>query len=153
MAYAAHTEVPVARTRSEIEQLLEKHKAKQYGTAVDYEQLAARVQFRLHDRIVRFVIALPDRRKFSGPRYERAERQKWRALLLVIKAKLESVESAIETFEHAFLSQIVLPNDQTVGEYVAPGIAAAYKTGKLKALGPGTEEGIVQDGSTPERMR
>src|SRR5262245_50530671 len=105
--YAEKTEVPVARTRAEIEALLEKHKAKQYGTAVGYEALAARVQFRLADRIVRFVISLPDRKKMASTRYDRAERQRWRALLLVIKAKLESVESNIETFEQAFLGQIV----------------------------------------------
>lgn len=136
--YAERTEVPVAKTRAEIERLLETHKAKQYGTAVDYDLLMARVQFRLHDRIVRFVIALPDRKKLGdGVRYERAERQRWRALLLVIKAKLESVENAIETFEHAFLSQIVMPNDRTVAEIVIPLVAESYKTSKMpRALAP-----------------
>jgi len=140
--YAATTKVPVAKTRSEIEQLLERHKAKQYGTAVDYDQMRARVQFRLHDRIVRFIIALPDRKKLGeGVRFEREERQRWRALLLVIKAKLESVESAIETFEHAFLSQIVMPDDRTVAEIVTPLVAFAYKDGKMpKALAPAPEE-------------
>lgn len=139
--FAENTTVPVARTRSEIEQLLERHKARQYGTAVDYELLAARVQFRLHDRVVRFVIALPDRRKLGeGVKLERAERQRWRALLLVIRAKLESVENAIETFEQAFLGQIVMPNDQTVADIVVPQIAESYKTGKMpKALGPAPE--------------
>lgn len=137
--YAATTEVPVSRSRAEIEALLERHKAKQYGTAVDYELLAARVQFRLHDRIVRFVIKLPDRQKTSGRKFEQLERQRWRALLLVLKAKLESVESQIETFEHAFLSQIVMPNDQTVGEIITPGIATAYKTGRMLQLGPALE--------------
>lgn len=130
--YAENTKVPVGQSRAEIEKLLERHKAKQYGTAVDYDLLAARVQFRLHDRIVRFVINLPDRKKLGdGVRFERAERQRWRALLLVIKAKLESVENSIETFEHAFLSQIVMPNDQTVAEIVVPQIAESYKTGKM----------------------
>jgi hypothetical protein len=72
------------------------------------------------------------------------ELQRWRALLLVIKAKLESVESNIETFEHAFLAQIVMPNDQTVSEILNPIIAFAYKSGKMpKQLGPappGTED-------------
>lgn len=140
--FAEKTTVPVAKTRSEIEQLLERHKARQYGTAVDYELLMARVQFRLHDRVVRFVIGLPDRKKFgAGARFERAERQRWRALLLVIKAKLESVENSIETFEHAFLGQIVMPNDQTVADIVLPQIAECYKSGRMpKALGPAPEE-------------
>lgn len=142
MLYAQHTKVPVAQTRSEIEQLLERHKAKQYGTAVDYDVLIARVQFRLHDRIVRFVIALPDRKKLGdGVRYERAERQRWRALLLVIKAKLESVENSIETFEHAFLGQIVLPNDSTVADIVIPLVIESYKGGRMpKALAAAPED-------------
>jgi hypothetical protein len=140
--YADKTRVPVAQSRAEIERLLEKHKAKQYGTAVDYDQLIARVQFKLHDRIVRFVIALPDPKKLGkGVQLERAERQKWRALLLVIKAKLESVENAIETFEESFLSQIVMPNDQTVAQLVKPHIAAGYKDGRMpKQLMPAPDE-------------
>jgi len=130
--YADKTRVPVAQSRAEIEKLLERHKAKQYGTAVDYDLLAARVQFKLHDRVVRFVISLPDPKKLgNGIKLEQAERQKWRALLLVIKAKLESVENAIESFEESFLSQIVMPNDQTVAQIVRPQIGEAYKSGKM----------------------
>jgi hypothetical protein len=140
--YAHDTRVPVSQSRAEIERLLDRHKAKQFGTAVDYDLLQARVQFRLHDRIVRFVIALPDRKKYGdGVRFERAERQKWRALLLVIKAKLESVENAIETFEQAFLANVVMPNDRTVAEIMAPLIAESYKGGTMpKALGPAPEK-------------
>lgn len=131
--YAAETSVPVAKTRAEIEALLGKHKAKQYGTAVDFDLRKARVEFRLADRTVRFVISLPEG---SGARFEKAERQRWRALLLVIKAKLESVESQIETFEHAFLAQIVVPGaggDRTVGDLLTP----ALKSGRWpKELGP-----------------
>jgi hypothetical protein len=139
--YAAETNVPVSKTRSEIEVLLERHKAKQYGTAVDFELGQARVQFRLHDRIVRFLIALPDRKKFTTKRFEQMERQRWRALLLVIKAKLESYESQIETFEAAFLGQIVMPNDRTVADLMVPIIAESYKGGKMpKMLGPADDE-------------
>lgn len=144
VAYAAKTEVPVMRTRSEIEQLLERHKARQYGTAVDYELLSARVHFRLHDRIVRFVVALPDKKKLGdGSRFAQAERQRWRGLLLVIKAKLESVESGIETFEQAFLGQVVMPNDQTVADIIQPLIAEGYKSGRMPRLlsAPADNEG------------
>lgn len=139
--YAKDTIVPVARTRAEIEQILERAKAKQYGTAVDYDLLTARVQFRLHDRIVRFTVTLPDRKRLrTAAQYERAERQRWRALLLVLKAKLESVESNIETFENAFLAQIVMPGDQTVAELITPHIGAAYRDGRPLQLGPAPEE-------------
>jgi hypothetical protein len=35
--YAKHTVVPVSKSRAAIEQLLAKHQAKQFGTAVDHE--------------------------------------------------------------------------------------------------------------------
>ncbi len=147
--YAKNTSVAVSKTRAEIEQLLERAKAKQYGTAVDYDQLTARIQFRLHERIVRFTVALPDRKKLGeGQRYERAERQRWRALLLVLKAKLESVESNIETFEAAFLSQIVMPNDRTVADIIIPMVVDSYKGGRMpKALAaaPNNQGDINED--------
>ncbi len=133
--YAEKTRVPVSQSRAEIEKLLERHKAKQYGTAVDYDLQKARVQFRLDDRVIRFTITLPNEKKLGrAERYERAERQIWRALLLVIKAKLESVENQIESFEEAFMAHIVMPNDQTVAEIIRPQIAESYKSGKMKLL-------------------
>jgi hypothetical protein len=139
--YAHDTKVPVQQSQIEIQRLLDKAKAKQYGTAVDYDAKTARVQFRLHDRVIRFTVALPDANKFRGDRYVRAERQRWRALLLVLKAKLESVESAIETFEEAFLANIVMPNDQTVADIVLAQIAESYQTGRMpRALGPAPDQ-------------
>lgn len=136
--YAADTRVPVSQSRAEIERLLDKHKAAQYGTAVDYEKALAQVQFKLKDRTIRFRVSLPDKKKLGeGERYERAHRQRWRALLLVLKAKLESFENGIETFEEVFLAHIVLPNDRTVGDFVVPQIARMYDTGKMLTDGKG----------------
>lgn len=148
--YADKTKVPSHKTRMEIEQLLGKHKALQYGTAVDHTLLRARVQFRLHDRIVRFSVTLPDVKQFRVvANYEQAERQRWRALLLVIKAKLEAVESKIATFEEEFLAHIVMPNDQTVGDLVRPQIAEAYATGRLPASARLLGAGDVDTGPQP----
>jgi hypothetical protein len=55
---------------------------------------------------------------------------------LVIKAKLEAVESGIACFEEEFMAHIVLPDGRTVGEHVIPGIAQAYETGNVPALLP-----------------
>jgi hypothetical protein len=52
-------------------------------------------------------------------------------LLLVIKAKLESVENHIATFEEEFLANIVMPNDRVVGDLVAPLIERAYESGAM----------------------
>lgn len=147
MAYAESTGVPVERSKAEIEKLLGKHKCSKFSTGVDHEAHRAVVQFQAHSRVIRFEVQLPDP---SDPQYKRiknsylqrnangiakvveqAERSRWRALLLVIKAKLESVESQIATFEEEFMAHIVLPNDQTVGQWVLPEVARIYESGKM----------------------
>ena len=66
--------------------------------------------------------------------WEQAVRQRWRALALVIKAKLESVESGIETTEQAFLANVVVMADGfTVYERIKQPIALEYQTGKPSA--------------------
>jgi hypothetical protein len=56
-------------------------------------------------------------------KWEQACRQSWRALALVIKAKLEAVESGITSFEDEFLAHIVMPDGQTVATHIKPRIA------------------------------
>jgi hypothetical protein len=57
-------------------------------------------------------------------------------LALVIKAKLEAVDSGITTFEDEFLAHIVMPDGQTVASHIKPGIAAAYESGTMTPLLP-----------------
>jgi hypothetical protein len=147
MAYAASTSVSVAKSRAEIERLLNRHKCSKFMAGVDHEAHRATVQFQAHNRIVKFEIALPNP---ADPKYrriknsylqrtasgiakvvEQEERTRWRALLLVIKAKLEAVESNIATFEDEFLSHVLLPNQQTVAEYIGPTVAQIYETGRM----------------------
>lgn len=130
MAYATTSTVPVDRTRAEIErEVVTKHKCQQYSSGMDFQNHTAMIQFKTHDRIVRFVLTLPDPNKFYQSRkFQQAERTLWRAFLLVIKAKLEAVESKIATFEQEFMANIVMPNDRTIEEIVTPLIARAYET-------------------------
>lgn len=140
--FAETTKVPVVQSRGEIEKMLSKHKCQQFGTATDYLEMKARVQFHAHDRIVRFTVALPDPKKFRRPEdHAQEERRIWRSLLLVIKAKLEAVDTGIATFEQEFLANIVMPNGRTVAEIVIPQIAESYSSGRMPlALGAAPED-------------
>ena len=144
--YAETTSVPVEKSRAEIERLLSRHACTQFSVGIDREGHRAQIQFRAQNRIVRFVITLPDPsdRAYTRDRHgftvavstrekkvAQAERQRWRALLLVLKAKLESVENDITTFEAEFLAHTVMPNDKTVGAMVLPAVAQAYDTGQM----------------------
>ena len=91
MSFAEKTSVPVGQSRSEIERLVLRHKCAQFMSGTDYEKGVVRVQFKAHDRFVRFTIELPKRAKDDDrkdtERYQQQERSLWRKLLLVVKAR------------------------------------------------------------------
>lgn len=158
--YAAETTVSQERSRAEIEEIVLRYGADQFMSG--WEGNRALIGFRADGRFVRFVLTLPDRnerqfthvkmRGFTKTRsegqaikhWEQAVRQRWRAMLLSIKAKLESVASKIETFEEAFMPHIVLPGGRTMSETILPQLEEVYRTGELPRLlpmlvGPGPE--------------
>lgn len=138
MQYAAETSVPVEKTRAEIESVVGRYGAVSFGSL--FQPGSAMVCFEMRDRQIRFVLPLPDkateefthqldgrtrRMKQLPPeavqkKWEQACRQRWRALLLAIKAKLEAVECKISTFDSEFLSNIVQSNGLTIGESILP---------------------------------
>lgn len=154
--YAAATEVPVEKSRAEIERMLSRYKATRFASG--WSENGAVILFEVHDRRIRFDLPMPnvDDPKFTrDPRcsyklrpaeaarrsYEQACRSRWRALALVIKAKLEAVESGISEFEEEFLANIVLPNGKTVGAWMRPQVEEAYSTGKMPDMLPALGRG------------
>jgi hypothetical protein len=149
--YAEKTEVPSDRSRSEIEATLRRYGANAFGYG--WDESSATVMFQIAGRRVRFHLPMPDpkARRFTHTEargylrndasreqaYEQAVRQSWRALALVIKAKLEAVAAGITTVEQEFLAHIVLPNGSTVGDWARPQIAIAYERDEMPALMPG----------------
>lgn len=151
MGFADTTEVSPEKTRAEIETVLRKYKASSFASG--WNDTTAFIAFQSNGRLIRFKIALPNpkdakfthvnswtRRNTTAAErlYDQAVRTIWRRLLLCIRAKLESVESGIETFETAFAAHIVIPGtDQTVGDWIAPQIEAAYASGEPPTCLPG----------------
>jgi hypothetical protein len=147
MKYAQSTEVTSDKTRGEIERTLTRYGATKF--AYGWDAGRAVIQFEARSRRVRFTLPLPAIEDFYIVRnkhgrlirrrtpaqakvaLDQATRQRWRALLLCIKAKLESVESSIEEFDEAFMAQIVLPNGSTVGDQVKGEIGSAYAGGQF----------------------
>lgn len=148
--FAANTDVSVERSRAEIERLIIRYGAT--STAFVNAPGRAMIMFEAEKRRVVFELPLPDiseerfgqtptgrvkrnpESRMQG--WEQACRQRWRALALVIKAKLEAVESGITTFEEEFLAHIVMPDGMTVGNYIRPTIAAWYAGGTMRPLLP-----------------
>jgi hypothetical protein len=141
MAYAKTTEVPFERSIGEIIGLLRKAGADQIGQMESRTNFT--LQFTLAERMVRFRVHFPTPeqiKEMTGPRQdaqrvgEQWRRQRGRALLLVIRAKLESVESEVETFEQAFLANVVLPDGATLYDRVREPIAIEYRTGSPNVM-------------------
>jgi hypothetical protein len=131
MTFASKTKVSVDQTRSEIEKTLGRYGADRF--AYFKEQGMAIIVFEANERRIRFNLPLPEG---TDDKSLQEERSKWRSLLLCIKAKLESVESKIETFEDAFLAHVVMPDGKSVSDHIKPRIAEAYQGNKMLALMP-----------------
>lgn len=131
MTYAERTSVAVDKSRADIEKALAKYNAKSFGYFA--EPTRAIIVFEANDRRIRFDLPLPEGNK---PKDEQTRRSRWRALLLCIKAKLEAVDSKIESFEEAFMAHVVMPDGDTVGSHLKPQIAEAYRTQSMVPLLP-----------------
>ena len=152
--FAQHTEVSVEKSRVEIEKLITRYGAT--STAFMSAPGRAIIVFEAKERRIMFELPLPrqDEKRFTHARvgrgddlrprsaekamasWEQACRQSWRALALVIKAKLEAVEAGITTFEDEFLAHIVMPDGATVSSHIRPRIDAIYQSGSMQPLLP-----------------
>ena len=151
--YATSTSVRSSQSRGELEDILSK-----YG-ATDYAYVArtteAVIAFRMHEVNIRFTLPLPDKnadefrltpsKKWErsdeewARAYEQAVRSSWRSLLLVVKAKLEAIETGIVTFEQEFYAHLVLPSGRTIfeetHEQVRTALESNIKTFRLEIEG------------------
>ena len=147
MVYARDTSVSVNRTREEIIATLERYDADAFGYAQDGNQQV--VFFRMEGRRVRLLVEMPDPEEFAltptgikrvpeaqRRQWEQACRQRWRAMLLLIKAKLEGMASEITSLEEEFLAHIYLPDGRTVGEFMRPQIEESYSAGRMPPMLP-----------------
>jgi hypothetical protein len=146
--FAEGTSVPVERSRAEIESMLRRYGAGAFASG--WDQRNAVVQFTYKGRTIRFTLVMPDRKskefthtpgrgllrnaEAQDLMFEQAIRQHWRALCLVIKAKLEAVSAGISTFELEFLPWTCLPNGTTVGQMIEPQIQKCLETGRMPKL-------------------
>lgn len=146
MTYASNTSVSVEKSRYEIEVMCKK-KLGATRFASGWSPKGAALAFEAKGRHVKFILPLPVIEDFKTTQtgrernstklekqHEQALRSRWRSLALTIKAKIEAIESGISDFDAEFLSFIVMPGGETVGEIVGPKIIEAYKSGVAPPL-------------------
>jgi len=158
--YAENTTVPIERSQAELVRLLKKHGASRHGFVQDADKAA--VAFVLDGKQVRLEMSWVSpaklykdaqtepphgwkswddrkRRLWAERESEQLSMQRWRALVLVTKAKLEMVAEGMSTVEREFMADIVLPNGQRVEQWLAPQLIKAFSGGKMPPLlGDGT---------------
>ena len=146
--FAEGTEVSADKSRAEIERLLIRHGANGFMSAWGDEggKQVSFIQFTLLGRMLRYRVVRPhashpDYQKATNP-IRAAEREfwrRWRALLLILKAKLEMVASGDVEFDHEFMADIMLPDGKTVWYSMMPQIEKAYLTRNIPPQqGPGS---------------
>jgi len=152
--YARTTIVTIEKTQAEIEHTLSRYGADQFIRG--WNQDEAVLAFRIQGKAIKIKIALPlwryERYRWPDPKrpwaHERSEalahgfweqerRQRWRALLLIIKAKLEAIEAGISDLESEFLAYTMLPDGRTFGEWAKPQLAEVVTLGRMPQLLPG----------------
>jgi hypothetical protein len=148
--YAQNTSVSVDKSKAEIERTLSRFGASHFGYA--WKEGTAIIEFAVNERRIRFNMKLPMKieerfafRKAYGKLrpnepakaeklWEQECRSNWRALALLVKAKLSAVEAGITTFEEEFLSHTIIVPEKgkkatTVAEWLLPQVNAQYENG------------------------
>lgn len=149
--YAEGTDVSIERSRAEIERTLKRFGAT--GFLYGWHERGHVLGFRYAGREIKYMLPMPDWSEFhltpTGIRrsassienaYEQAVRERWRALALLVKAKLAGVEAGISTFQEEFLANTVLPGGVTVAEHLIPQLEDAYAQNRVPPLLPMYDE-------------
>jgi hypothetical protein len=145
--FAEGTSVSAEKSRAEIEQLLSRHGATEFASYTSSDRWI--IGYRICERMVRHTVLRPTLAEVKRPRkvgvgpqsqrdLERAQeaewRRRWRAQLLLCKAKLELVASGQSSIDREFLSDVLLPDGRTVHEAITPLIERAYQDGTMPPL-------------------
>lgn len=139
--FARGTPVEVVRTRTQIEDELRRRGATAFGYNVNSETREAVIAFTI--RGLKVVVSLPlpgfddDAFRYTpkgkyqrapaeqAKAYEAEVRRRWRALLLILKAKLVAADDGITTLEREFLADTMLADGATVWDRSRPELERA----------------------------
>lgn len=144
--YASETDVPVERSKAQIEELVRTNGASGYqsGWGEGWEAIGFQIDLPLPKgapkdskppmRFVKLRLPLRERQfQESDKAYGQYRRAAWRALYLTIKAKFVAIETGISSIEREFLADVVMPDGSTVYDYLQPQIEQSYKGGRMPA--------------------
>lgn len=144
MTYAAGTNVGEERSRAELQYILERFGADQFGYASDRTTFQARIMFRFKGANFAFSMPLAtpnDRRvKFTpsgklrngtqvAANMQDENRRRWRSLCLTVKAMLVGVEDGIFNFAEIFMPYMIWGDGRTTAQTLLPIVESDIKSG------------------------
>ncbi len=115
--YAANTQVPVGRSKQQIEKLLTDWGINEFffGTSPRGDGIG----FKYKDNVYKFNVPTPKKSNYySNATYQRELRRRWRVLYMSLKMELEKINSGLTTFEDQFLAMRCLPDGSTVSDFM-----------------------------------
>ena len=115
--YAEKTQVPISRSRVQIETELTRYGIQEYG--IGHSPRGTGIIFKYDGKVYKMNVNEPDGDEFDTQRkLEQAKRSRWRLLLLCVKAKLNLIQSGQSSFEDEFLAYMALPDGSTVSDFM-----------------------------------
>lgn len=122
--YAKTTRVPVQRSRNEIETTLERYGCEAFSFLKRGDDCV--IQFEHGGRTFRIPV--------DGGETDQETRQRWRVVLLWLKACLELVENGQDSFDVVFAMWTALPDGSTLGDTLVPQLDKIAEGGNLPRL-------------------
>ncbi len=152
MDYAKGTTVDISRPKAEIEFLLQRAGATNIFSGVEDAKATAWIMFVMQGCPFRESIRLPKPEQFphtatglarkekaAQQAYVQACKERFRGLVLLIKAKLLAISTGDRTWQQEFFPAMVLPSGRTVYEELGERAIEAVASGQQLALMPGME--------------
>lgn len=131
--YAKTTSVSVERSKTEIEKTVKRYGVEEffYGTSTRGDGIG----FKFNGRVVKIPIPKLDRNEFNTDKqYDQAMRQRYRILLLQLKANLEAIDDGVSDFDQVFLAHICLGDGKPISQHLDMG--KIITEGKMPKLLP-----------------
>jgi hypothetical protein len=145
--FAQNTYVSSERSQQEIERITAKYGANQFHYGRDDIGRRVLIGFMIKNISVQLSFSIPSKKDYELTRqgwmrsasqveieWQKGYRQRWRAMVLIVKAKLEAIESGISTIEREFLADVLLPDGRTISEALIPQLTETITTGEMPLL-------------------
>jgi len=143
--YAENTNVSLERSQEEIKKILRKYEADKFG--IMEERTQAHLMFEFRGLLIQMTVKFPDVSEFAHTptgkmrtksaietALNQGIKQRWRALNLAVKAKLEAVEIGISTIEQEFMAFVMMPDGRNLSDHILPDIRKIASTGNMPKM-------------------